>query len=120
MFFVGIFGIQSKERSVKEYDNIVCPDCNRLSRAELFESYTYFHFFFIPIFKWNKKYFVKLRCCGNVYIVDQQYISELKNSDDIDFTKLNKYQRAGNLCYNCGKLSNPGFSYCPYCGEKLG
>ena len=26
MFFFGIFGIQQKDRSIKEFDNIICPD----------------------------------------------------------------------------------------------
>lgn len=120
MFFIGIFGVQNKERSIREYDNIICPECSRLSRAELFETYTYFHLFFIPLFKWNKKYYVKLRCCNIVYIVDDDYISELKKSHDIDFRRLKKIQESEhNYCNNCGNIVDPRFSYCPFCGQKL-
>ena len=118
MFFISIFGIQQKDRIIKEFDNTICPDCGRLTRAELGESYTFFHFFFIPLFKWNKKYFVKLRCCGSIYMVESDYVNELINSTDIDFDKLSKVQYSGNLCPNCGTFINPNFIYCPYCGQK--
>jgi len=119
MFFIGIFGLQNKEHSIREYDNIICQDCNRLSRAELFESYTYFHFFFIPLFKWNKNYFLKFRCCNSLYAVDHDYVQELRNSDDIDFRRIHQIRGTSNRCSNCGNMINPGFSYCPHCGHKL-
>jgi hypothetical protein len=88
MFFFGIFGIQQKDRSIKEFDNIICPDCGRLTRAELRESYTYFHFFFIPLIKWNRQCFLQLRCCGSLYMVDSDYVDELKRSENVDFVDI--------------------------------
>jgi len=118
MFFFGIFGIQQKDRSIKEFDNIICPDCGRLTRAELRESYTYFHFFFIPLIKWNRQCFLQLRCCGSLYMVDSDYVDELKRSENVDFDRLRKMQIPGNVCPNCGSFLNPNFFYCPFCGQK--
>ena len=44
MIFIRIFGIQDKQRVIREYSNVVCK-CGRLSRGELIEHYTYFHLF---------------------------------------------------------------------------
>ncbi|GAQ25561.1 zinc ribbon domain-containing protein [Tepidanaerobacter syntrophicus] len=119
MFFFGIFGIQQKERTIKEFDNVICPECGKLTRAELWESFTYFHFFFIPIFKWNRQYYIKLRCCGAIFMVDPDYAKELKRDGEIDFNRLKKIKIPKNICPNCGSFINPSFAYCPFCGQKL-
>lgn len=118
MFFFGIFGIQDKKKTIKDFSGIICPDCNKYSRAELITSYRYFHFFFIPIFKWNRKYYILLRCCGNIYEVDDEYARELINSDDIDFNRLYKITKS-NLCPSCRNHINPAYRYCPFCGKPL-
>lgn len=119
MFFIGIFGVQNKAKSLREFDTVICPDCGRWSRAELIEEYTYFHFFFLPLFKWNKKYYVNLRCCRALYEVDAEYASELKTSETIDFNKLTKLVSPITICPHCSNPVDPGFSYCPRCGGKL-
>jgi ribosomal protein L32 len=119
MFFIGIFGIQNKEKMIREFENVVCPSCGRLSRAELIESYTYFHFFFIPLFRWGYKYFLRLRCCGSIYEVEKEYADELKRTDAVDFTRLKKLGATGGFCPNCGAYVHPGFNFCPHCGTKL-
>jgi hypothetical protein len=119
MFFIGIFGVQDKDRLIREYDSIICPGCGRLSRAELVELYTYFHFFFIPLFKWNRRYFIRFRCCGSIYAVEGNYVQELKKGATLDTGRLEKIGASGNTCPGCGNYVNPGFNYCPYCGAKL-
>lgn len=119
MFFIGIFGIQNKDRLIKEFDNIICPNCGRLTRAELIESYTYFHFFFIPLFKWDRKYFLRLRCCGSYYEVEKEYVPDIRQSSTIDFSRLKKLGATSGFCPNCGCYVNPGYNFCPHCGAKL-
>lgn len=119
MFFFGIFGIQDKEKILRNFSGIVCPNCDKLSRAELITSYRYLHFFFIPVFKWNKKYYVLLRCCKSLYEANEMYAQELKTSDDIDFSKLYKVTTPDNICPGCGNYINPAFNYCPFCGQQL-
>jgi hypothetical protein len=70
MFFIGIFGIQDKDKYIGTCSNIECPSCGRLARYEIHKSYRYFHIFFIPIFRWNFRYFVKTSCCGRLYQLD--------------------------------------------------
>lgn len=119
MFFIGIFGIQDKEKVIREFDGVICPECGRFSRAELIEYYTYFHFFFIPLFSWNRRYFVRFRCCNSMYAIDGDYVKEIQNGEGLDTNRLVRIGRQENICPNCGSYVNPAFNYCPNCGQKL-
>lgn len=121
MFFFGIFGILDSEKRLKEFQNIICT-CGSYSRAVLFMRYSYFHIFFIPIFKWNKRYYVTARCCGKMFAVPDDYVNELMKSNNIDFSKLHAINNNGSYekrCSNCGMTVDNEFEYCPYCGKKL-
>ena len=127
MFFIGIFGVDSKEKQLRTFDNVVCGTCGRLSRAVMTISYSYFHIFFIPTFRWNKHYYIKLRCCGAVYEADEAYANILKTAGDIDFSRLTRVSsgfgdfgddRTDN-CAHCGAPLDKSFSWCPHCGHKI-
>jgi len=125
MFFIGIFGIGDQVKQIKEFQNVICPDCGTYTRAYLFFSYRYFHFFFIPVIKWNKRYYVRLRCCPDtVYTADKETFERLKISETIDFSRLEKTRPGKNRntvyrCPDCGNPVDPGFRFCPYCGRKM-
>jgi DNA-directed RNA polymerase subunit RPC12/RpoP len=122
MFFIGIFGIEEKQKEMMKVGGIVCPDCGRRASATLYFCYTFFHFFYIPLFKWNKSYLVRLTCCGAVYECGDKAAEEIRRSGKIDFSKCKKRRDAqgyGLNCPYCGSRVAPGFSYCPYCGNKL-
>lgn len=127
MFFIGIFGIDRKEKILREWGNVTCDHCGQLSRAVLTQSYTYFHIFFIPTIRWNKRYFVTLHCCGVVYEADADYAQILKGASDIDFSRLKKISGGFGdafggfddaVCTHCGARIDPGFAWCPHCGTK--
>lgn len=118
-FFIGIFGIQDKQRTIKEFNNVICA-CGSLSSAELIEKYTYFHFFFLPLFKWNREYYVRFRCCNRLFKVPEDYVDELKDSSDIDIERLEEIDSfSRHTCPNCGAHIDPSFVYCPYCGRDI-
>jgi uncharacterized C2H2 Zn-finger protein len=127
MFFIGIFGIEEKDAELRVFTNIVCPACGRLSSAALILHYTYFHFFFIPTFRWNRRYFLKLRCCGAVYEAPEDYAKELKAGGTVDFSRLKKvsggfggdYGDFYARCPSCGRTFDKSYSFCPYCGTKI-
>lgn len=125
MFFIGIFGVEDKEKEIKEFNSTVCPCCGKLSKAVLAEQYTYFHIFFLPVIKWNRRCFLKYRCCGAVYEAEAGYAKELKNSSVIDSSRIKKiycyneqYYETSIKCQNCGSVFDKSFPYCPYCGTK--
>ncbi len=123
MFF--IFGIEEKEKELREFANIVCADCGSYSRAVLILHYTYFHIFFIPTFRWNKQYFVRVYGSGAVYEADAEYGRQLEQGAELIFSRLRKVRSgfggAGefySVCKNCGEAFDPSFEYCPHCGVK--
>ena len=56
MFFIG--GISNGEKKLDYIQSTVCPRCEAFGRMEVYMTYMCFSLFFIPIFKWNKKYYV--------------------------------------------------------------
>lgn len=123
MFFIGIFGIERKEKEIKSW-NTVCPECGSMSKASLYMIYTYFHIFFIPTVRWNRRYFLRLRCCGSSYEAPQEYARQLSDSDTIDFSRLKKTSAGSGFnnfyakCAACGRNFDSSFPFCPYCGTK--
>jgi endogenous inhibitor of DNA gyrase (YacG/DUF329 family) len=121
MFFIGIFGIEDKTKEMGTIHTIVCPACGRYAAAQVLFCYTFFHFFFIPLIKWNKTYLIRLNCCGVVYICDKETADEILATGQIDFGKCRRAgsQGTGDSCPYCGSRVAGNFTYCPFCGNKL-
>ena len=120
MFFIGIFGVGQKRQLLREFPGIVCPACRRYSRASLSKTYSYFHFFFLPLFRWKVRYFLEFPCCGQVYEAEKDYGQALANGAALDFSRLHPVGRTGERrCPRCGRAVEGQFAFCPYCGERL-
>lgn len=126
MFFIGIFGIENKEKEIKILDNVSCKNCNKSITGRLIKNYDFFHFFFIPLFKWNEKYYVLCNECKSIYIVPKDKGKAIENGQNIEISywdlqetnteNYNNYE--DNICENCGKRLESNFQYCPHCGVK--
>ncbi|MGG7056922.1 zinc ribbon domain-containing protein [Clostridium nigeriense] len=124
MFFIGIFGIESKEKEIKAIDKLSCKSCNRITRGKLIKSYSFFHFFFLPIFKWNEEYFVICEECNTLFSISKDKGKALERGEDREITywdlkEVNKYHEYNIGCSNCGKIVSSNYKYCPYCGNKM-
>lgn len=122
MFFIG--GISNGEKKLDYVQSIICSRCGTFGKMEVYMTYMCFSLFFIPIFKWNKKYFVKNTCCNSVYILDNEIGVKINRGDNIlisenDLQLANYNQPTVNKCSNCGYLVDENFQYCPKCGQKL-
>lgn len=122
MFFIG--GISNGEKKLDYVQSIICSRCGTFGKMEVYMTYMCFSLFFIPIFKWNKKYFVKNTCCNSVYILDNEIGVKINRGDNIlisenDLQLANYNQPTVNKCSNCGYLGDENFQYCPKCGQKL-
>lgn len=89
---VGIENNLIRESGSFEY---ICPVCGSASRAEVFMMYSVFELFFTPLFKFNRRYYIKMRCCDAYARVDKKTGDELiangfKNFDsyEIKFKKV--------------------------------
>ncbi len=77
MFFVYGWGENSKR--YKRYKNISCYGCGRGSvPAQAAMQYSYVSLFFIPLIKWNRRYFLQCPYCGSVRAIGKNEFLALK------------------------------------------
>jgi hypothetical protein len=126
VFFFGIFGVDTKSKEIKDINNITCKQCGRYGVYRLVKQYSYFHFFFIPLFKWGEKYFVVSRCCKSVFNLNTEKGRNLEQGNDfitIEETDLEylygEERHSIDTCPNCSHGIDRSFEFCPYCGKKI-
>jgi hypothetical protein len=121
MFF--ILGISQKEKKLDYDELVVCKCCNKYGHIEVFLTYSYFFLFFIPIFKWNKKYYVRMSCCNAIAEIEDELGRKIERNEishiDLDKIDLHCNGTREKICSNCGYLAEEDFIYCPRCGAKL-
>ena len=118
MFF--IFGTGNGQKQLEFKQVAHCSCCGQYGHIKVFMKYTYFSLFFIPLFKWNKKYYVKMSCCGSTCelpkkVGDDIYYDDLTMIDE----KYLKFYKVGRVCSSCGYFTKEDFAFCPKCGKPL-
>lgn len=121
MFFIGIFGVQTKDETIKTVSGVTCPVCGAYDRYEVLRTYTYVHVFFIPVWKWNKRYFLRTRCCQRACALAEEVGRRIEQGQDVTITSadLRCAEPAERFCSHCGVQLHRSYSYCPYCGQRL-
>lgn len=124
MFFIGVFGIEHKQKEIKMIDNFSCKNCHFNSRGKLIKEYSFFHFFFIPLFKWNEYYYMICSNCNAVYNISKEKGKSAERGEDVnitywDLSESNYNFNNTNMCKRCGRIIEPEFEFCPYCGDKI-
>ncbi|NLY85364.1 MAG: zinc ribbon domain-containing protein [Tissierellia bacterium] len=118
-----VFGMSTKEKELDFTQTIICPSCGAYGRLEAFMTYSYFSLFFIPIFKWNKKYYARSTCCGSIYAIDDELGRDIERGiktkiEEDELRPIHTGYRQG-YCSNCRLPLEPEFQYCPRCGSKV-
>ena len=101
----------------------ICKSCGSYSRYTVFMTYMCLSLFFIPTFKWGKKYYVKASCCGSIFEFNGEKGKAIARGDDVritdeDLTIIRKNNRQ-KRCRNCGFETTEDFDFCPKCGQQL-
>lgn len=147
MIFIG--GISSGMKQIEYMKTVICSRCGAYGRYQVYMTYMYFSFFFIPLFKWNRRYYVKMSCCGAVYELDPEVGQKLLRGMDVEIREAdltlcrdgsgNPWEQGqsaghtygeqgqggclpehlGKRCPECGYEAADDFAYCPKCGCKL-
>lgn len=122
MIFIG--GIANGQKRLDFHQAIICKACGRYSSLSVFMEYTYFSFFFIPIFKWNKHYYAVFDCCGAVYSIPPHLGHDIEQGDAVtlheeDFQFTGDYTPKATYCTHCGFPLHTDYVYCPKCGRKI-
>ena len=128
MIFIG--GISQGRKILDYVRTVICGCCGRYGRYEVIMTYTYFSFFFIPLFKWNRQFYVRMTCCGAVYSREKEVGQQILAGRDVeirpeDLTLVQggdgsgTYGRVKKHCDHCGYETFEDFEYCPKCGERF-
>lgn len=132
MFF--IMGISQGSKEFGFTQGAVCRACGRSGQYIVFMTYTVLTLFFIPVFKWNRQYFVRMSCCGTTYRLDPEVGKVIARGGQVEIQpqdlQESAAQQAGvnpwtnapadkKVCSHCGYEAAPDFDFCPKCGNKL-
>ncbi len=123
MFFV--VGVNNRLEQLNFRQNIVCPCCGRYSALEAFKGYDYVSLFFVPVFRWNKQYYLRAVCCESTCMIDKDLGRKIEDGTitNVDVNRLNftrnwSYNQF-KRCPSCGYETNEDFVFCPKCGKKF-
>ena len=126
MFFIGIFGVQSKEKEITDSAKIQCRECDKRLGGKLIKTYNFFHFFFIPLFRWGERYYLICNGCNSTYEIPKDKGKRIENGEDIEISywDLRSIEKGIahsviHRCNYCGKEIREDYEYCPYCGSKV-
>ena len=104
MFFL-IAGVQPRTRIIDDTRRR-CPQCG-LHQAVTQRVDHYFSLFFLPLVpvKRGEPFLYCPRCNAAV-------------GDDAGDLRASSVHERPRACRRCGQALDPGFSYCPFCGER--
>lgn len=118
-----IFGINQNEKRLNFDQVVVCPCCGKYGHVSVFMRYTYFMLFFIPIFKWDRHYYIRLSCCGSGCEIDPALGRDIEtgraSSVNVDDLHFGCHRSHPHTCADCGFTIEEDFQYCPKCGRPL-
>ena len=122
MFFM--IGITDREKELAYSGRLIaCPGCGRLAGMQVYMTYTVLLLFFIPCFRWNRRYYVRTSCCGSVFELSYEKGEMIRRGEPVDISEydLNTVYRGRSLkrCSQCGYETDEDFDFCPKCGQPL-
>lgn len=123
-----MIGINEKREDLEYVQQMTCEICGRYGYFNVFMACTVLYLFFIPVFRWNRHYYVETSCCRSIYELDQSIGARIARKEDVRITdedlsllysgkedKGDHYRK----CRYCGYETREDFEYCPKCGERF-
>lgn len=121
MFFM--MGITDEHKELEFSQVTVCSACGAYGRYRVYMTCTLLSLFFIPCFRWNRRYFVETSCCGTLYMLDAEVGRCIARGEDVEIRPehLSPCGQGGayKRCGNCGYATQEDFDFCPKCGKKF-
>ena len=122
MFF--IMGITNGRKDFDHNQVMTCPICGAYGSFRVFMTYTVLSLFFIPTFKWGKRYYVETSCCNTICELDPEVGKRIARGEDVQIRQegLTRVMSRGysvKRCQNCGYTTDEDFEFCPKCGNRF-
>lgn len=123
MLILWSFG--SKQKNFNHDKVFICDRCGQYGRYEGIMTFNHFSLFFIPIIKWNKRYFVKTTCCGTLYGLNPEVGKAIVRGNNVEIRPEHlmgvqgQSYDAKKRCSQCGYVLEEACNFCPECGNQL-
>ena len=122
MFFM--IGVTQGRKDFDFHQLVVCGLCGAYGRYQVFMTYSVLSLFLLPVWKWNRQYFVRTSCCNTLYRLDEEIGRRIARGEQVQIQPqhLQRVSPAGarmRHCPNCGFTTAENFTYCPQCGGRL-
>ncbi len=122
MFFA--IGIADRREEL-DYDAgmMTCDACGAYGRFRVFMISTVLYLFFIPVWRWNRRYYAETSCCHTLYELEASAGEAIAKGERIMISaadlKLIGRERPYKRCAYCGYGTSEDFDYCPKCGNRF-
>jgi hypothetical protein len=123
MFFIA--GVSSKQNKLDFNQTTICHSCGKYGRYEVIMEYMFLSLFFIPVIKWNKKFYVKSICCESIYTISKELGNRIAKGENVGLKEQDlqliqsKTTYFIKRCPNCGFETFEDYQYCPKCSAGL-
>lgn len=125
MFFM--MGITDGRKEFSHNQMFICGKCGAYGRYMVYMTYTVLSLFFIPVFKWNRKYYVTTTCCNTTYQLADDIGRRIEHGESVEIRQDHLQGMSGGRCAQsnlkccgrCGYTTEEDFTYCPKCGNRL-
>lgn len=119
-----MLGINDDRRDLDFSQMVICDACGAYGRYQVFMTFTVLSLFFIPCFKWNRRYYVQTSCCGRLYELDREIGAAIARGEQVEIRPEHLKEMPGQgqgvrRCANCGYATQEDFEFCPKCGHKF-
>lgn len=117
MFF--LMGVCPHEKRLSITSPAACPCCGRWGRAEVFVTAMEFSLFFLPVFRWGKKYIARTLCCGQVCKLPKKLEESAARGEQIELSGVDWFASSQKHCRFCGFTTGEAFEFCSKCGRRF-
>ncbi len=118
-----LFGAGEGDQDLELHQPIVCPICGKKAHLEAYFHYNSVNVYFVPAYKYQKKYYAVTTCCGAVAALSEKQGKDIYwgQIDALPLHQLALGVNAGfKACTNCGFDTMEPYQYCPVCGKPFG
>lgn len=119
MFF--IMGVNDRQETLRRENMIVHSACARYGMVEIQMIQSVFSLFFIPLIRFNRRYYAYFHCCDRSYPIRKEAGEELRSSPERELREsdLLEATHQNPRCRSCGYLLQEDFEFCPKCGDPI-
>ena len=123
-----MIGVTQGRKDLAHDQLVICAQCGAYGRYRVFMTFPQLLLFFIPCFRWGRKYYVEMSCCGTVYELNPEIGERISRGENAQIgpadlrivsSGTGRSAKMVRRCRACGYQTEEDFAFCPKCGEPL-